>query len=80
MAKPFYKLRFRLGEADITQCILADRIGRSQGYVGRRLAGTASWTLEDAYNILDMLELPDEALGEYFPRKEKKLKISRYAG
>lgn len=80
MAKPYYKLRFRLGEADITQCILADKIGRSQGYVGRRLAGTASWTLEDAYKILDMLGLPDEALGEYFPRKEKKLKVSRYAG
>ena len=80
MAKPFYKLRFRLGEADITQCILADRIGRSQGYVARRLAGTASWTLEDAYRILDMLGLPDEVLGEYFPRKDKKIKISRFAG
>lgn len=80
MAKPYYKLRFELGEKEIKQEDLAKMIGHSQGYVSRRLAGTDSWTLDDAYKILDILGLPDEALGEYFPRKEKKLRVSRYAG
>lgn len=81
MAKPFYKLRFDLGEAEITQEVLAKEIGRSQGYVSQRLAGTASWTLEDAYRILDLLGKDDSMLGTYFPRTEKRsLRIGKYAG
>lgn len=72
MAKPFYKLRFDLGEADVRQEDLAKALGRSVGYVNRRLAGTASWTLEDAYMILDFLGKPDSRLTEYFPRTGKK--------
>ena len=82
MAKPFYKLRFDLGEAEIRQEDLAKALGRSIGYVNRRLAGTASWTLEDAYQILDIIGKPETALTEYFPRiKKNKLHIySRTAG
>lgn len=82
MAKPFYKLRFELGELEITQEQLGKMMGRSQAYVGRRLAGTASWTLEDAYRILDIIGQPDTALMEYFPRhKQKKVYLhSRNAG
>lgn len=72
MPKPFYKLRFALGERDVTQRELGKKIGRSQAYVGRRLAGTASWTLEDAYRILDVIGEDDSRLGEYFPRATKK--------
>ena len=78
MAKPFYKLRFALGEMDITQQELGKLIGRSQAYVGRRLAGTASWTIEDAYRILDAIGVDESRLGEFFPRiGKKKLYISR---
>ena len=78
MAKPFYKLRFDLGEKEITQEELAKALGRSVGYVNRRLAGTASWTLSDAYRILDILDKPDSQLMEYFPRAgKKKLYVGR---
>ncbi len=83
MAKPFYKLRFALGEADINQMYLSKMLDRSTGYISARMTGKESWTIEDAYKILKILGEPVESLTEYFPPKEKEqktIKMNRKIG
>ena len=60
-------LRERLRAAYITTSDIAKEIGKSKCYVDLRFSGKYDWELRDAYTILEMLDLPLEALPVYFP-------------
>lgn len=72
MAKPYNKLRHALDDADITRADIAREIGRHQTYVDQRFRCEFPWTVEDAYIILAMLQLPAGLMTEYFPNEKIK--------
>lgn len=80
MAKPYYKLRFALGEAGWINETIAKELGRSYGYVATRLCGKASWSVEDAYKLLELIDVPHSEFCEYFPPNGvavKKFKVAK---
>jgi len=68
------KLKSRLYEEDITQIEIAERLKRSNTYVMQRMTGRRSWSVDEAYLILDMVGEPCGALIDYFPRRMQETK------
>ena len=58
--KPYYELRKEMYAKGVTQQDIAEELGRGDTYVSSRFSGKGQhgFTIEDAYTILDMLELP----------------------
>lgn len=56
----------RLTEADA-----AAAIGRSASYISNRLNGRGSFTIADAYKILEMLGKEPEEIATFFPPEKK---------
>lgn len=67
--KPHEKLRRLMAASDIDQEYLCRKLMRGSNYISKRMMGRASWTLEECYQILDMLHVPDNQLHEMFPRQ-----------
>lgn len=65
--KPFAKLRGAMVEKDVDSCALANYLNRSPAYISRRMNELMSWEVEEAYKIMEFLELPAEEIFSYFP-------------
>lgn len=68
LVKRFLKLRGRIEEWGVDQRWLGMKLGKSVSYVNLRMVGKKSWTMEEAYQICDILCIPPENILEYFPR------------
>lgn len=68
MGRPFSMLRAKLKEKDIDNEYLAKQLNRSAAYISSRLNARGSWTQDEQYAILDILNLPDDDLPLLFPR------------
>lgn len=64
----FRKLRGKLKELDIDQKYLAKFFGLSQASISHRLTNQCSWTLDEMYVVMDLIQEPHEKLHEYFPK------------
>lgn len=69
MSKPHAKLRGAMMANDIDSTHLANKLLRGSVYISQRMMGKQPWTLDECYQILDMLHIPYEMLPEYFPPK-----------
>lgn len=66
--KPYFKLRQQLFALGLTQEELCREIGRGEQYVSFRMSGKKPFTVDDAYKILELLEIPDYRFTEFFPK------------
>lgn len=58
---------------EMTNCMyeqqdIANMLERSKAYVSRRMNGEETFEIEEAYKILEMLQLPENLFTEIFPR------------
>jgi len=67
----FYALHGALKANDLTIQDVADELGRSLTYVNVRMAGKESFTLDEAYAILDMVGADESEIYWYFPKDKK---------
>lgn len=65
--KPYAKLRGKMRENDVTGEMLANYLNRSCPYISHRLSKNKSWSVDEAYKILEFLEIPKEEFFTYFP-------------
>ena len=63
----FRVLRHQLKERCIREPELAEALGKSETYVSSRLNAKFSWTLDDMYSIMGLVEWPPERMSELFP-------------
>ena len=68
MARPYSKLRHAMDDADIDREAICKLLGKSTTYVAQRFQCKYPWTIEDAYQILTLLQIPAGQTSEYFPR------------
>ena len=68
MAKPYSKLRHAMDDADIDREAICKALDKSTTYVAQRFQCKYPWTIEDAYAILQLLQIPESSISEYFPR------------
>ena len=68
MSRPFGLLRGRMAACGMTQEDLARRLKLSTNSVSRRMSGKEPWRLDECYDVLSMLDVPDKRIGEYFPK------------
>jgi len=75
----FLKLRGRMKELGMEQYLFAKKLGRSTSYISHRMTGKHEWLLSEMYAALDILCVPYDQLGEYFPKggKSKAVRVSR---
>lgn len=64
----FIALRQEMLAQDMQVKDIAQKLGRSLKYVYDRFNGEYGWDIEDCYVVLEMLGLPQENIGKYFPR------------
>ena len=70
MPKPFRRLRFELGELDIDQVTLAEKLGRGDRYISGRMNGKGSWSLWEAFEMMRIIGAPLSKIEQYFPLQE----------
>ena len=69
--KKQYKLLWAIIKSEgLTYEDVAEELDRSTGYVGERFRGACSFTLNEAYQILEWLDLPESEIYRYFPPPE----------
>jgi len=79
----YKKLRRALRAEGYIQEDVADIISRSQTYVSNRFRGVKSWEIEDAFKILDAINVEPKDMPKYFPRggitvEEERPKVRRF--
>lgn len=67
MPKPFSNLRHAMDDNDIDQSYIARRILRNPRYVSERMCAYKPFTLNEAYTIMKILNIPHDQLHVYFP-------------
>lgn len=65
--KPFLELRKRMMEYDCKNQDIGEAIGMSPSAVSNRLNAQKSFSIDDAYTICELLNIPTEDLPKYFP-------------
>lgn len=65
--KPFAKLRGKIAEMGYNLSAVANYLNRSRSYVSNRMMHAADWKIDEAYKVLDLLEIPYEEIFTYFP-------------
>lgn len=78
--RPYSKLRGRMAEVDITGEALAHYLGRCDNYVSARFNNKGCWSMDDAYKIMELLEIPFEEIITYFPPNGGLKKKSKTGG
>lgn len=68
MAKPYSKLRHAMDDADLEREDICRALGKSTTYVAQRFQRKYPWTIEDAYTILQLLQIPEGMMTEFFPK------------
>jgi predicted transcriptional regulator len=64
---PYKKLETRIFQSGIEKRELAERIGISYVSLYKRLKGETKWSLEEAYLVMQALEIPMDQLTVMFP-------------
>lgn len=72
MAKPYKRLRWELSEQDIDQSDIAARWGCSTSTVSNKLTAARPFRITEAFDLLEMLKIPQERFAEYFPIEDIK--------
>lgn len=67
----YKNLRDAIHAADLTQADLAKRLGKCQAYISHRMLGRTEFEVNLAYQILEILDIPDKMLPIYFPKNGK---------
>lgn len=65
--KKFKELRKHMLEAEINQLDLAAKLHKSAVSLSNRLNGKVPFSIDDAYDIMKILEIPVEQMPLYFP-------------
>lgn len=60
------KLRIRILEYYDTQRSFAEALGMSQNLLSYRLQGRTQFRSDEIYKVCQMLDIPQEQIGEYF--------------
>lgn len=60
------KLRIRILEYYDTQRSFAEALGMSQNVLSYRLQGRTQFRSDEIYKVCQMLDIPQEQIGEYF--------------
>lgn len=68
MTKLYTELRREMYAQKVTQADLTAALEVSTTYISARFTGHQQWTMEDAFRILDLLQLPHNKILTYFPR------------
>lgn len=63
----YERLRKKMREEGFTGNDLARWMGMNPNSISARMTGRVSWSLSEAYQILDYLNVPCEELYDYFP-------------
>jgi transcriptional regulator with XRE-family HTH domain len=66
--KRFKALRGAMIAKGIDQRYLAELLGRGECYISHRMTGKAEWSMNEMYQIMDILDMPYERLHEMFPK------------
>lgn len=74
------KLRIRILEYYDTQRSFAEALGMSQNVLSYRLQGRTQFRSDEIYKVCQMLDIPQEQIGEYFfnfaaQKKQEKAKF-----
>lgn len=77
MAKPFTKLRARFLEEDIDQKSIAALIHIDPSTLSKKLMGYSPFTSDEMYMICDVLNIKDNELHIFFPRRQQEAKSAR---
>ena len=72
----YKRLRGKMREEGITGNDLARWMGMTPNSISARMTGRVSWSLQDAYQILDYLSIPREELYDYFPPDGKDTELT----
>lgn len=72
--RPFYKLRVRFAECEVTQNEVARRAGMAPSTMTARMTGQQPFDAWQMDAIAEVLEIPREEYGKYFfaPRQAEK--------
>lgn len=73
MTHKYSFLSGRLRQLDMNQGDVAERLGICPAAVSDRFRGRTSWTLYEAYEVLDLIGAKPDELPIYFPREGKNL-------
>ena len=67
--KPYYALRKGMSGCGAVQKEIAEALGRGSSYVSDRMSlkNKRGFSVKEAYQILDLLELPHDKFSFYFP-------------
>lgn len=68
MQRPHQKLRRMMAASDVDEEYLARRLLRSKSCISMRMTGKYPWTLDECYQIMDLLAIPYDQMHEYFPK------------
>jgi len=53
----------------ITQDVIAEKLGKSRPCISHRFTGRDCFTIDEGYQLLEMIEAPHTDLPIYFPSK-----------
>ncbi len=63
----YRELKGRMYSQDVDQRFFAEQIRRSLGYVSESMTGKRPFTIDDAYKICALLEIPVIEIHTFFP-------------
>lgn len=66
--RKFKALKDLMYEQEVTQEMIAKKIGRSQSYVISRMIARQPFEMDEVYTICDYLGIPYTEIPRYFPR------------
>ena len=69
MRKAYPILRGCLAKEGIGQSYLCELMGKSQGYITRRITGKKPWSQDDQYFLMDLCHIPYEQMHLVFPKR-----------
>lgn len=67
MSRPHAKLRALMIDRDVDCEYIARKLLRGVTYVSQRMMGHKPWTLDECYQIMDILRVSRDQLTIYFP-------------
>lgn len=63
----YRKIRAKMAEYDVDGAWLGRKLGLSPQSISGRMTNRTSWSLEEAYAVLELFHLPASDIGIYFP-------------
>ena len=66
--KYFRKLKTLMFDKEVDQTYIAEKAGKSIGYISNRFQGKLPFSMDDVYTIIEILEIPQEEALTEFPK------------